>query len=522
MDSMRGMSRREVLWAGTVAAISTALPWEGRAAAVGAGEPARGWQYASATELAAAIRARRTTSVAATRLVLDRIERFNPKLNAVVTLAAESALRRAKEADAALARGEIWGALHGVPCTVKDTFETAGVRTTAGATELRDHVPDRDAVAVARLRAAGMIMVGKTNVPPWAGDFQSFNDVFGTTNNPWDLTRTPGGSTGGGAVALAAGLGYLTIGSDEGGSIRVPAHFCGVFGHKPTQGVVPFRGHIPPMPGAVVSPPTLAVAGPLARSAADLLLALRVVGGPLPEDAIAYRWEVPPARKKSIRDYRIGFVLNHSLCPVTGDVKDRLRLAVESLRKAGARLDEGFPGGVDLAEQYRTFLEVMWVADLSGSSKEELDRIRALNVAPDDVFTRSMKHAVDASAFELASAGNRQLVMRQAWKRYFENHDAFLMPTDFVPAFAHDHVQPDSARILVTPEGPRRYWDQLIWTSIASLTGLPATVAPVGVTRAGLPVGIQILGPWLEDATPIFVAEALEREFGFQVPPGFD
>ncbi len=245
-------------------------------------------------------------------------------------------------------------------------------------------------------------------------------------------------------------------------------------------------------------------------------------GGPLPEDAIAYRWALPPARKRSIRDYRIGFVLDHPLCPVTGDVKDRLRLAVESLRKAGARLEEGFPAGVDLAEQYRAFLEVMWVADLAGSSKEELDRIRAMNAAPDDVFTSTMKHAVDASAFELASARDRQLVMRQAWQRYFGEHDAFLMPADFVPAFAHDHAQPDSARVLVTPEGPRRYWDQLIWASIASLTGLPATVAPVGLTRAGLPVGIQILGPWLEDATPIFVAEAFEREFGFQVPPGFE
>ncbi len=381
---MSDLTRREVLGAGAAAAVAAALPRVSHAVApTGGAAPAGGWQYASASEVAAAIRAKRISSLEVTELALDRIGRLNPTINAVVTVTAEEALRRAREADAALARGDVWGPLHGVPGTIKDTFETAGVRTTAGAPPLKDHVPARDAVAVARLKAAGMVLLGKTNVPIFAGDWQSYNDLFGTSNNPWDLARTPGGSTGGGAAALAAGIGYLTLGSDIGGSIRVPAHFCGVGGHKPTIDVVPLRGHIPPMPGVVTGPTPLPVAGPLARSAADLRLALGVLGGPLPEDAIAYRWQLPPARKRSIREYRIGYVLDHPLGPATGDVRTRLQAAVDALRGAGARLEEGFPKEVDVADQYRTYLDILWTGMLAGAPKEELDRIRALEPSPD-------------------------------------------------------------------------------------------------------------------------------------------
>src|SRR5882724_3068833 len=217
--------------------------------------------FASALAAARAIRRGDVSSVELTTHLLGRIQQFNPKINAIVTLTAEAALERARAADEARARGEWWGPFHGVPCTVKDTFEVAGVTTTAGLPTLKSHVPARDAVVVARLRRAGAVVLGKTNVPPAAADWQSYNEVFGVSNNPWDLARTPGGSTGGGAAALAAGLTYLEPGSDLGGSIRVPAHFCGVYGHKPTLGVVPLRGHIPPPPGGPPGPPSsLAVA----------------------------------------------------------------------------------------------------------------------------------------------------------------------------------------------------------------------------------------------------------------------
>lgn len=484
--------------------------------------PARGWQYASAADAARAIRAREISSVELTKLVLDRIEKFNPKINALVTVTAEEALRRAAEADAALAAGKILGPLHGVPCTIKDVFETAGVRTTSGAPFLKDYVPKQDAVAVARMRAAGMVMLGKTNMPPMAGDMQSYNDLFPTANNPWDLSRTPGGSTGGGAAALAAGLGFLTLGSDIGGSIRIPASFCGVFGHKPTYGVVPIRGHIPPPPGTSVAPPDLGVAGPLARSASDLALALSVLGGPEPPDAIAYKWGLPPARKKSIREYRIRYVLEHPLCPVDAGVTGQLQAGVEALRKAGARMEEGFPDYIDVAGQYKTYLHLLWSVVPPASLGEAGARIMSSIPPPEDLVMTGVKSAAQGSYAQWAEANERRYASRAQWAKYFGEWDAFLMPACFVAAFPHDHSPDWFTRVLQSSNGKRRYTDFLFWSSFATVSGLPATVAPVGLTPDRLPVGIQILGPWLEDATPIFVAGNLESAFGFQVPKGFE
>jgi len=523
-SAIRKWTRRDFLVTGAVAAVANAIPRGVRATADQEKTilPVHGWQYAPATMAARAIQAKQVSSVELTTLMLDRIKKINPKINAIVTVTAEEALQRAREADAALARGKIWGPLHGVPCTIKDTFETAGVRTTAGAPFLKDYVPKNDAVAVARMRSAGMVMLGKTNVPFMAGDWQSYNDLFPTTNNPWDLARTPGGSTGGGAAATAAGLGYLTLGSDIGGSIRVPAHFCGLFGHKPTVNVVPLRGHIPPPPGVVSAPMNLPVAGPLARSAADLLLAMKVLGGPEAEDAIAYSWTLPSARKKSIREYRMRYVLEHSMCPVTSGVKSRVQAAVDALRAVGATVEEGFPDGIDVAQQYKTYLELLWSVMLPGSPEEELRQIRESKPAADELVAAAMKTALTMTHEQWSAVDERQYAARAAWARCFREYDAFLMPVDFVPAFAHDHSPDWSARVLKTAEGPRRYDDQFFWVSFAVMTGLPATVTPVGFTEDGLPVGVQILGPWLEDATPIFVAQALEQEFGFQVPPGFE
>ena len=235
--------------------------------------------FSGAAELADAIRTRKVSSRELLDHYLARIDKINPTLNAVVTLDTERARKRADDADHALARGESWGPLHGLPITVKDVFETAGIRTTAGAPAFSEHVPTADAIAVARLQAAGAVLIGKTNTPMFAGDGQSYNAIFGTTNNPWDLARSPGGSSGGSAAAIAAGLSALELGSDIGGSIRSPAHCCGVYGHKPTYGIVPLRGHIPPMPGTIAEV-DIAVAGPIARSADDLDLALGVLAGP--------------------------------------------------------------------------------------------------------------------------------------------------------------------------------------------------------------------------------------------------
>ena len=276
------------------------------------GPIASGLTFVSLTQAAKAIRDGKITSLELTEHIIRRIERHNPALNAIVTFTKTEALAQAKAADEALARDEVLGPLHGVPITIKDCFEVAGVRTTAGAKRLSDHVPEEDAATVSRLRKAGAVILGKTNVPIYAGDWQSFNEVFGTTNNPWNLETTPGGSTGGGAAAVAAGLSYLSLGSDIGGSIRIPSTFCGLFGHKPTINILPYRGHIPRR-----HTPLLTVAGPLARSPEDLKLALEVMGGPDAEEGIAYSWTLPPSRCESLSEYRLGYVIDHPSCPLS-------------------------------------------------------------------------------------------------------------------------------------------------------------------------------------------------------------
>jgi len=406
---------------------------------------------------------------------------------------------------------------------VKDTFEVAGVRTTAGSPTLKDYVPTRDAVVAARLRRAGAVVLGKTNVPPWAADWQSYNDVFGASNNPWALGRTPGGSTGGGAAALAAGLTYLEPGSDIGGSIRVPAHFCGVYGHKPTRGVVPMRGHIPPPPGTPPGPPPLLpVAGPLARSAADLRAALEVLGGPDEEDAPAYRWSLPPARGTRLADYRIGFVLDDPACRVSSDVGDVLARTIEALRRAGVKLEEGWPKGVVPAQQYDTYLYLLNSVFAFNLRDDQVEEMRKRAENQDGSYAAKQALAWTAPFKHFSAAAGRRNAASAVWQEYFRAHDAFLLPTAFVAAFPHDHSPRMFERRLATPEGPRQYLDLLFWISFATLTGLPATTAPIGLTRDGLPVGIQIVGPYLEDATPIDVAGRLADVIGgFTPPKGF-
>ncbi len=479
--------------------------------------------FASAAAAAAAVRRGAVSSVELVDHLLGRIARHNPTVNAIVTLDAEGARERAALADRALERGQIWGPLHGVPMTIKDTYETAGLRTTAGAPFLAQHVPARDAVVVDRARQAGAVIVGKTNTPLLASDWQSYNQVFGRTDNPWNAAHAPGGSSGGCAAALAAGLSYLSIGSDIGGSIRIPAGFCGLFGHKPTIGVVPLEGHIPPPPGTPRGAflEELPVAGPLARSAEDLGIALEVLGGATsPRDA-AWRWSLPAARHTSIRDYRVRFVIDDPYCPVTAEVSRLLRVAVDALRAAGATVEEGWPEGVNPEAQFETYAYLLFQA-MDGMQPEEVKAtIRA--GAGSGSFQSLRARALDDRFHDSAARRVEQEATRAIWARFFASHDAFLSPVSFVPAIPHDHSQPMDARRITTPEGERSYNELLRWIVFATVTGCPATAAPVGLTQDGLPVGIQIMGPFLEDATPIHLAGALAEVIGgFHSPPGFE
>jgi amidase len=473
--------------------------------------------FGTATDALAALRRRRISSVELTRHVLDRIRRHDGRLHAFITLLEESALARAREADRELARGGQARPLLGLPVLVKDVFLTAGVRTTSGSKQLADHVPSTSAVVVERIEAAGAVILGKTSTPEFAGDVQTFNELAGTTANPWDAARTSGGSTGG-AAALAAGLGFLEVGSDIGGSIRIPASFCGVYGHKPTIGLVPLEGHVPPPLGTLLDDEILPVAGPLARSAQDLALHLQVLGGPSGDRARALRWTLPPPRRRSLREYRIGFVLDDPLCPVDAPVQRVLATAIDALRAAGVQLTEGWPKGFDPRASHDDYFFLLATTQEAASPEAAIEEFRKAIAA--GVEHPYLRGAV-ATHREWAARNQQRLRAQATWREYFRDHDAFLSPVAFVAAFAHDHG-PRRERQIATAAGPRPYDDIYGWISQATLTGCPATAAPVGRTAEGLPAGLQIMGPYMEDATPLDIAARMAEVIGgFEAPPGF-
>ena len=481
--------------------------------------------FATATEAAAAIHSGAVSSRELTELMLRRIEAHNPKVNAVVTVAAERALARAAEADAARARGEHWGPLHGVPCTVKDLADTAGIRTTSGSLRFKDHVPTEDDAIVARLRRSGAVILGKTNTPEFGNDYQTYNEVFGTTRNPWNPERTSGGSSGGCAAALASGLTYLSIGSDMGGSIRCPAHFCGVYGHRPTLNVIPRGQH-----GSIEGSP-ISTDGPLARSAPDLRLAMELLGGPAGELSLAYRWTIPPPRRARLREYRLGAMLDDAICPVTPEVGSVLSSVVEALRREGVTVDEGWPPGISAAELHLTYIRYREFLGAGSARDEDMEELRRLAAREDGSERTIRAWARTVPHKHYLSTVRERGAIRGAWQEYFQTHDAFLLPVCFTTAFPHDHrMAPPQiagggqfdARIIPTSRGPRPYLDYRFWPGVSSLTGLPATSAFAGLASDGLPVGVQILGPYLEDATTIDVAARLADVIGgFQAPPGF-
>ena len=451
-----------------------------------------------ATDVARMLRGRELSSRELTEAQLARVEAVNPGLNAVVELRGEQALAEAAAADDATARGGQLGPLHGLPMTIKDSFDVAGLHTTWGNPAFRDHVAGADATVVGRLRRAGAVVVGKTNVAFMLGDFgQTANELFGATANPWDPARTPGGSSGGAAAAVAAGMSFLEYGSDLVGSIRIPASYCGVYGLRPSVGVVPLTGFQPPGPPAGPSEMRyLSAVGPLGRSAQDLRTALAVTAGPEEPAARAYDWRLAPPRHTRLAGARVGVVLDHDHAPVSSEVGAVLSDTVDALARAGARIAEGWPDGVDPVAQAESFgfhVRLFFAYEQPGGDLPPL-----------------------AEAFDHE---RRRMAARAAWARYFDDVDVFLCPATFSPAFPHD-PRPFEARTIATPEGDRPYADQAFWVAQASLPGLPALSVPVGRTPGGLPVGAQVVGPLFEDDTAISFAGLLgEVTGGYQPPP---
>jgi amidase len=439
-----------------------------------------------ATDVAALVRAGALSARELTAQLLDRVDAVNPTVNAVVETDRDAALHAAAEADDALARGGPLGPLHGVPITVKEAFPVTGLRHTWGGPAFASHRATRDALVVHRLRAAGATIIGTTNVAQLLADTtRTTNPVYGPTTNPHDPTRTPGGSSGGSAAALASGLTFLEYGSDLAGSIRIPAAFCGVYGLRPTPGTVPLTGFHPPNQTAGPDEMSfLSVVGPLARSAADLRVALNVTGGPAGPEAEAYSWRLAPSRYECLNGFRVGVVLDHPAAPVTGEVGGALSDAVDAFAKAGATVVPGWPEDVDPVAQGESF-------------GFQVGQFFAFN-GGDPGF---------ASLAEVVEQHRRRMAARAAWDRYFEDVDVFLCPAACTVA-------------MPTLDGERSYHEMGFWIAPAALAGLPVVSAPVGRAVGGLPVGAQIVGPRHGDDTAITFAERAADVVGGFVAPG--
>lgn len=451
----------------------------------------------SASEQAAAIRERRVSSVEVVAAHLRQIERHNPALNAVVSLDAEGALARATEADAALARGEYAGPLHGVPITLKDCHETAGMLTTAGHPPLAGNVPTRDGTVARRMRAAGAILLGKTNVSPLLADVQSDNAIFGRTNNPWDTARTPGGSSGGAAAAVAAGMAALEVGSDIGGSIRIPAGCCGIYGLKTTEGLLSTVGHVPGQFGVPNATRVMNVVGPMARSLDDLALGLRLLAGPDAED-----FSVPPLLSGEVVEVplgglRVAWAGSFPNVPVARAIRGAVKRVALALDGCGAAGLETLPE-LDFDEQIQVRMRLRaYVTEFGGYEQPTHDP----SLTPDNFF------AILA----------RRDAFQHAWDRFFHDWDVLLCPVMMTTAFEHT---PYGTPVPVDGE-PRDYALLPDYCRPFNLTGHPAVVIPVGLDDNQRPIGMQIVGPRWSDTRLLGIARAIDAIAGaYAIPPG--
>ena len=426
---------------------------------------------------------------------LARIARLNPEINAVCTLSVDAARLRAAAADDAAARDEFWGPLHGVPITVKDAIATAGLRSTGGSPQLLDNVPHDDAEAVAALKRAGAIVFGKTNVPLWSGDLQTFNEMFGTTNNPWDLGRVPGGSSGGAAAAVACGMTSFEIGTDIGGSVRVPSAFCGVFGHKPSFGVIPTLGYLDE-PNGGVTESDVNVFGPIARSADDLALLLGVLAGPSAERALGWRLTLPSADVSDLRSLRVAAWFDEPSIAMDAEMIAVLEAMADRLAEAGVAVDRRARPQLDFTEAWHAGC---W---LIASATHISDG------------THTISH-VDWLVADRVRARRRQ-----RWAEFFEKFDLLLCPVTLMPAFPHHQQGTWATREILVNGVATPYLALEAWPALIGSAYLPSTSTPVGRTAAGLPVGVQVVAPYLHDHRSIAASGLIAQlTGGYEVPP---
>jgi len=478
--------------------------------------------FKSAIEIARLIRERKMSAAEVLEHFLVRVTKYNPKLNAIIWLDAERARKRAKAADAALARSEIWGPLHGVPMTIKESYNVAGSPTTWGDPKLKDNVTETSALAVERLEKAGVILFGKTNVPLMLADWQSYNEIYGTSNNPWDVSRVPGGSSGGSAAALAAGLTGIDAGSDIGGSIRDPAHYCGVFGLKPTWAVITPKGQA--LPG-VHAYSDMAVIGPMTRGAEDLDVALDAMAGSDEIDGVAWKLQLPNCSAKSLREFRIAVKLRDPNSEVDSEYADKLQEFVDALAKRGAKIKEIEPK-LDTRRLHEVYVLLLRAATSARLSEADVERwckavieIGGANGPYFDLMARgnTLPHR------DWLKLNNERHGLRRAFAAFFADWDILLCPAAASAAWPHDHEGERWARKVMVNGKQVPTTDQLFWAGYSSLVYLPSTVGPIDLTKSGLPVGYQAIAASGRDKTATAFSRLVEKEIvGFVPPPHFD
>ena len=480
--------------------------------------------FATVSQLAQMIRDKEVSAVEVVNAYLEQIEKHNDKINAIVTLNAEKALTRAKEADEALARGENWGALHAVPVTIKDLMKTAGLTTTAGYSPLKNYIPDEDATTVARLTAAGAIILGKTNTPKFGGDYQTNNRLFGRTNNPWDLKLTAGGSSGGSASAVAAGFSPLDLGSDIGGSVRLPAHYCGVYGFMPTDLRVPTTGHIPPLPEETPYIRQMLRIGPLAHSVEDLQLCFTLIAG-----ADLQQPQIPPVAldnptSKQLSELKIAWTYGYDFLPISQDTRSCIQSLVTRLTAAGCNLSECNPTDLDWSDILTnygilSFLELFastfsmknLVEGFQTGLKTEFLARTQTHFKSGTPFTKKTNLVVPPSLAKykaILAERDRIIALMDC---FLARWDAWICPVSLTPAFPHcdfgQSIAVDGVKFpyLLACGG---------YTMPLNFTGSPVVVIPIGQSQSGLPIGVQIVGKRWQDSSILAIARQISDLIG--------
>ena len=474
--------------------------------------------FLPATQLAELVRSRGMSALELLDHYIARVERLDPRINAVVVRDFEHARARARALDAQADRS---APLFGVPMTVKESFDVAGLPTTRGHPELLAHRAGTSSLAVRRLEAAGAVVFGKTNVPVDLADWQSYNPVYGSTSNPWNLAHTPGGSSGGSAAAMAAGFAGLELGTDIGGSVRVPAHYCGVFGHKPTWSLCPSYGDPATSPAAMTD---ISVLGPLARSAGDLAVSLDVLAGPDPaETALGLR--LPAPRTTKLKELRIAVWSHEDGQETDAEMVAKLDELAGFLEREGATVSRTARPGFDPREAYHLYLKLLDAAWSNRLTEEVLARRREAlaDLSPDNMSADAvMLRTVDITHRAWLGLNELRAKYRKAWTAFFQEWDVLLCPPISSPALPHMQQGNTWERRFTVNGNSIPYNDMLFWPGLTGGYHLPASIAPLGFNSAGLPFGVQIAGPIYGDRTTIAVAKVLEQAWlGFKPPQGW-